>query len=177
MIELKPLIVEEGIDLNSNYQNRKTVRGIIMNGEHQILLAYSPFFQDYTFPGGGVRSGETEIDALKRELKEEIGALNIEILNPLFSVSELKYGLNGNNHIYLQTSIYYLIKVIHFGEQELVGREIKHGIHPVWIAPDEAIKQNRAVLTDQNHQQKGLKTVLIRENRVLTHLKENSIHA
>jgi ADP-ribose pyrophosphatase YjhB (NUDIX family) len=177
MIELNPLIVEEGIDLNSNYQKRKTVRGIIMNGEQHILLAYSPFFQDYTFPGGGVRTGETEIEALKRELKEEIGAIDIDIIKPLFRLTELKYGLNDNGHIYLQTSIYYHVIVNQFGEQELMGREVKHGIHPVWIAPDEAIKQNRAVLTDQNHQQKGLKTVLIRENRVLTYLKENSIHA
>jgi ADP-ribose pyrophosphatase YjhB (NUDIX family) len=173
MILLHPMIVEEGIPLDSKYKTRKTVRAIIMNGEHQILLAYSTLFQDYTFPGGGVKSAENEINALKRELKEEIGAEEIELIKPFVSTEELKYGLSDHKHIYLQTSIYYLIKVKRYGNQELKGREIDHGITPVWVTLDHAIIQNLNVIKDDIHQQKGLKTALIRENRVLTYLKEN----
>jgi len=177
MILLKPIIIEEGLDLTQTYKPRKTVRAIIMNGEHKILLAYSSLFQDYTFPGGGVKTTESEMTALKRELKEEIGAEKIEIIKPLLKTQELKYGLNENGHIYLQTSIYYIVKVHLFGTQELIGREINHGITPKWITLDQAILHNETIKNDENHQKRGLKTVLTRENRVLTYLKENKINA
>ena len=173
MTLLDPIIIEEGLDLESKQLTRKTVRAIIMNDKHQILLAYSTLFDDYTFPGGGIKSNESELTALKRELKEEFGAEQTEIIKPILTTQELKYGLKNNHQIYLQMSFYYLVKIHLYGPQHLVGREIDHGLSPMWVTLDQAITHNQRVMKDERHQQKGIKTALIRDNRVLTYLKEN----
>jgi nucleoside triphosphatase len=56
-----------------------TVGGLIVNEEGKILLAKShKWFGKYTLPGGHIEVGETMQEALKREVKEEVG-LDVEI--------------------------------------------------------------------------------------------------
>ena len=60
-----------------------TVGALIVNKEGKILLAKShKWFDKYTLPGGHIEVGETTIEAVKREVKEEVG-LNIEVGNML----------------------------------------------------------------------------------------------
>jgi len=175
MIHLGPIIIEEGLIQSEIIKERKTVRAIITNDKHQVFLVYSKLFDDYTFPGGGVKENETNQCALIRELEEEIGAKEITIENPFCQTQELRYGVKGSDQVYLQTSIYYHCQIHKIGEQKLMGRELQHGISPVWIDIEHAIKKNEEVHPNELHQSKGLKTVLIRENRVLKALKE-SLH-
>ena len=172
MIELTPMIIEEGLIENGQIKKRKTVRAIICNENNEVLLVYSKLFDDYTFPGGGIKENESDEDALKRELHEELGATHISILEPIFTIDELRYGVKGSDNVYLQTSIYYQCDIHLFGRQNLQGRELAHGITPRWVTINQAITQNEKVLPNELHQTKGLKTVLIRENRVLKALKE-----
>jgi len=172
MIKLTPTIIEDGLIENGTIKERKTVRAIITNQQNEVLLVYSKLFEDYTFPGGGIKDQETDIDCLKRELNEEIGAIDISIFEPLFSIDELRYGVKGSDNVYLQNSIYYRCQIHKMGNQNLQGRELLHGITPMWVSIDKALSQNEKVLPNTLHQTKGLKTVLIRENRVLKALKE-----
>ncbi|MFH0766719.1 MAG: NUDIX domain-containing protein [Bacillota bacterium] len=172
MIPLGTMIIEEGLVSKGNFRERKTVRAIIKNDKNEILMVYSKLFDDFTFPGGGIMHNESDIDALKRELKEEIGADNIHIIEPCGTTKEMRYGIKGSNHIYMQTSIYYLCEILEFGEQLLQEREQLHGIEPQWVSIENAIAKNMSVMKDERHQKKGLKTVLIRENMVLNKLKE-----
>jgi len=56
-----------------------TVGGLIVNGEGKILLARShKWFDKYTLPGGHIELGETAEEAVRREVKEEVG-LDVEV--------------------------------------------------------------------------------------------------
>lgn len=168
-------IIEEGIVLMQPIKIRETARAIIENESGELLMLHSTTFDDYTFPGGGIKYHETDEKALERELKEEIGAEHITILGYLGFIEEVRYGLHDTDQVYRQTSRYYRVIVHQFGETKLVGREQFHGLSPKWMKIDDIIKHNEYAMHDEKHQKKGLKTVLLRENEVLKTLKENRL--
>lgn len=174
MKQIGPVWIEPGIPEDAQFLERKTVRAVILNDHKQALMLYSNTFDDYTFPGGGIKFKENQETALRRELKEELGATQIHIIKPLGYTIEKRFGLNGSGQTYVQSSTYYLVRIEAYGETELVGREQEHGLESRWIDPSEAIKHNRIVIHDQKHQQQGLRTVLQREESVLTYIKEIS---
>lgn len=56
-----------------------TVGALIINNQGKILLARShKWFDKYTLPGGHIEVGETMAEAVKREVKEEVG-LDVEV--------------------------------------------------------------------------------------------------
>lgn len=166
-----PTIVEEGITKKPEKQ-RQTVRAVMINKNQEVLLVYSKYFDDYTFPGGGIKADETDKKALNRELKEEIGAKGIKIIEPFGYIKEVKYGLFKNDTVFLQKSNYYFVEIEAIGAQHLDKRESLHGIKPIWIDIEKAINHNLKVSQDEKHQAYGLKTVLKREHYVLEKLKE-----
>jgi len=174
MKPMTTLIIENGLHKDDAYTIRETVRAIIMNPKKEVLMCYSKMFDDYTFPGGGIDLDESKEDALIRELKEELGARQVIIIKKCGYIEELKYGTLDQNHVFLQRSTYFACHVENFGKQQLMSYEKVHGLEPRWVKIDEAIQKNNHVIKDKNHQKIGLKTTLIRENKVLKFLKENS---
>jgi nucleoside triphosphatase len=60
-----------------------TVGALIVNNEGKILLARShKWFDKYTLPGGHIEVGESMADAVRREVKEEVG-LDVEVVEML----------------------------------------------------------------------------------------------
>ena len=78
----------------------------IENGK--ILI--SPQYDGYDFPGGTAEKGETHIDTLVREVKEETGYLvePIELLNIYTSFSHH----TKKNKDYQSYLIYYIVKIV-----------------------------------------------------------------
>lgn len=164
-------IIEEGVLINNSLKYRTTVRAVILK-ENQVLMLYSEMFDDYTFPGGGIKEDESLIEGLKRELYEELGANKINVINELGYIEEIRHGISGSDSVYNQKSYYYICTIEEIGKPNFVGREKEDNLISVYKDINEIISHNEKTLKDHNHQQKGFKTVLIRENRVLKYIKE-----
>ncbi len=165
-------IIEEGITYQTNIKLRETVRAILLNDNNEVGLLYSTLFNDYTFPGGGIKDGEAHKTALERELKEELGANQVEILNAFGYTEEIKYGLHDTKDVYVQKSYYYLCRINQIETPQYVGREIYQGLSFAYKNIEEAILKNQVAIHDANHQKEGLKTTLHREILVLNKIKE-----
>lgn len=166
MEQLGKLIVSNNLHNQSRQKYRLAARGIILK-EDKILMIYSKFYNDYTFPGGGVENGEDEILALKRECIEEAG-VEIKNVKPFCKIYE-KRELDEETFL-LHESHFYLCDIKGYTERHLEDYEVALGYETVWVSIDEAIKRDEDkmhLLTD--HDYKG---VLERELLVLNKLKK-----
>ena len=88
---------------------RPSSRAIIIK-DGKIALVYSNKYNYYKFPGGGINESEDKIDALIREVKEEVGLIVIK--NSIKEYGEVKRIQKSNlNQIFYQENYYYLCDV------------------------------------------------------------------
>lgn len=106
---LHPLIVDNIYKKDfDEYRLRDAVRGFIYNDLGQVAIIHIKGLDQFgdrdhfEFPGGGIEKGENEIEALKREMKEEIG-YEIDNIRPIGIISN-QYNLLkriDRQHFYL----------------------------------------------------------------------------
>lgn len=97
---------------------RKGVAAIILNLDNEILLVNLTSFEKHFFaiPGGGIDKRETKIEAIKRELFEELGIKenSLEIIKESGFPIKFKFKekpLIRNGHTYIgQIKYYFLIR-------------------------------------------------------------------
>lgn len=143
---------------------RPSVRGIILrNGK--IAMVHSRKYNYYKFPGGGIEPGESHLDALIREVREESGLLVL-----LETIRE--YGLVPRKQksdqidqydLFIQENFYYICDVSDTAaQQDLDEYEQEEQFTLEWVDPQRAIDVNR----NQDHGNKS-QMMLEREARVL----------
>jgi len=69
-------------DPTAGLRIRQAVRALVLDPDDRVLLVrfeFPDFGTKWALPGGGIEVGETDHDALRRELSEEVGAPDVEI--------------------------------------------------------------------------------------------------
>ena len=129
--------------------DRKIVRAIVFDDQENYYFVRAKRDDDFgkatliETSGGGVEAGEDLETALKRELKEELGA-EVEIKHKIGIVSDY-YNLIHRHNI----NNYYLCKITSFGEKHLTPDEINEfHLSTLKLSYDEALREyNRCANT------------------------------
>lgn len=116
-----------GID----YIDRPGVYAVVKNDHQQFAVIETS--NGYFLPGGGIDAGETEIDALKRELVEEIG----------YQISVMaEIGASVEHIVFSKDKKYYQIRSkffkVHLDSKIEEGIEKDHRL--VWLSQEDALK-------------------------------------
>jgi len=143
---LKSTIHPDINDTSAKSFTRKATRAIVLNGE-SILLLYTARYHDYTLPGGGIDEGESNIDGLIRELKEETGAHNVNDIEEFGLYEEYRPWYKNNFDImHMQSYCYTCTIDDELLEPELEEHEVNNGMHPIWMNIHEAIAHNEETI-------------------------------
>jgi 8-oxo-dGTP pyrophosphatase MutT (NUDIX family) len=125
--------------------SRTAVRAIILRGRDLLLVRVA--MDGYKFPGGGVDEGESQAEALRREILEECGATLIRIGDEVGAVVEYKFAFDEGFDTFKMTSCYFLCDVADdLGPQNLDAYEADLGFEPCWVSIDEALRENHSLL-------------------------------
>ena len=145
---------------------RPSVRGIIIkNG--RVAMMHSLKYDYYKFPGGGIDKGETHLQTLIREVKEESGLTVIpESVQPFGMVHRVQKSDAGEK--FVQDNFYYLCETEDTVEtQTLDDYEAEEQFTLEFVSAEDAIKINESYDRGAMH-----RTMTERENRVLKLLLE-----
>ena len=69
---------------------RKTVKVIILNKKNEIALVTDSIYNSCLLPGGGIEEGEDFIQAIFREISEELGPEIVPFIRELFANGKFK---------------------------------------------------------------------------------------
>lgn len=97
-----------------------------------MLISHEVNADYYLIPGGGLEAGETLEECCTREIREETGY----IVKPVFHFLTI----NEYYEEYKYIDHYFLCDIIGEAEQNLTANEIKRGLIPEWISPDEMLE-------------------------------------
>jgi len=147
---------------------RIAARGIILRG-NKILLMYTDYYNDYSFPGGGVDSDEKIIEGLKREISEETGAQNINVISEFGYIDEYRPYYKEKHDLMHMISYFFICEIEgDLEEAQLEDYEIANGMKAVWVDIEKAITFNKSVINGDE----AIGLSIKRETYVLERVKE-----
>ncbi|MBA3788850.1 NUDIX domain-containing protein [Patescibacteria group bacterium] len=120
-------------EVYTSFNQRYTVRAIVKNTRDDIALIHITKEGRYKLPGGGIESGESPVEALIRECKEEIGA-HISGITFLGHICEIK----GHKKV-VQYSHCYSATASAIGNPILEPEEESRGFTVEWMSIIAAI--------------------------------------
>ncbi len=132
-------ISEQYEQLGSEYRLRKSARVILLNKEGKMATQYLKTYNYHKLPGGGIDAGESTEEALKREVKEEVGC-DCEIVRSIGMTIEYH-----NKYKLFHISYCYEAEVIgEIGESALEDGEIEEGHETLWLSPVEVLNKMKS---------------------------------
>jgi nucleoside triphosphatase len=113
-----------------------TVGALILNRKGQVLLARSSKWRNrFTLPGGHIELGETVEEALKREIREEVG-LEIEIIRFL----QFQEAIYSPEFIYRKHFVF--LDFLCEAKTDSVQIDNKEIQDFLWVNPQKAMEMN-----------------------------------
>jgi 8-oxo-dGTP pyrophosphatase MutT (NUDIX family) len=145
---------------------RPSARGVIIK-EGKVAMIHSALYDYYKFPGGGIEAGESPVQAMIREVKEESGLTVItESIRELGNVHRRSRTAQGG--LFVQDNFYFVCSCKeNIGETNLDAYESEEGFTLEFVKPEDAINKNQ----NCNYEHK-MPLMLKRESRVLELLIE-----
>ncbi|MDR0200151.1 MAG: NUDIX domain-containing protein [Streptococcaceae bacterium] len=119
-----------------DYQTRTGAHGVVTRGESDLLevcLLQTPNGA-YYLPGGEIEPGESQEEALRRELIEEIGASEIILGSYLGEAADYYYSKHRDAHFYNPIHAY-VVQVTAWAEPTEKGNKV------CWFMLGEAISK------------------------------------
>lgn len=86
----------------------KSVGGVILNNDNKVLLVHQKKGDYWVLPKGTIEPGEEEMVTLKREIAEETGITDFELLDGF--EESIFYQFRGYEGLVEKEVVYYLIK-------------------------------------------------------------------
>lgn len=127
----------DSFDFDTLYKIRKAARAVVLNKDNKIAILYVSKDNYHKLPGGGVEENENIIEALNREILEEVGA-NIKVLKEVGVIIEYR---KLRKPYQLQISYCYIAKVDgDIVRPSFTDNEIKDGFKLKWVDLEQAIE-------------------------------------
>ncbi len=168
MFEL--VLGEKEIPQEYERNERTAVRAVLYYGDQVLMIKTNR--GDYKFPGGGIKPGEDQEQALIREIAEETGYVMVKVGEKLGEVIQQHPDYADNSKFFIMKSIYYLCELedlTNYG-LELDDYEAEQGFHGEFVNLPDALDVNRSIL---NSVRSNRNTWVEREVEVLKYLLTN----
>lgn len=126
-----------------------SVRGIIMR-EGKLAMQCSKE-GEYKIPGGGMEAGESRIQALIREIKEETGLYVVEdAVTELGEIVEMRRDIFDATKKYICHSLFYYCETLEDRQDalHLTASEVAKGYELKWATPEEIYRRNILIEKD-----------------------------
>jgi len=119
---------------NAKCRIREASRAILFDENKLIPLFFVSKNNYHKLPGGGIDSGESILEALNREILEEVGS-TIKVNGEVGSI--LEYRAEQEN--LKQTSYCFYSDIVSKGEPDFTDHELSNGFELIWVSLDDAI--------------------------------------
>lgn len=114
---------------------REASRAILFDEHRSIPILFASNHNFHKLPGGGIDPGESQMDALIREVMEEVGS-EIEVTGEVGQIVEYRSQFNLK-----QISYCYLGRIMSKGTPSFTAEELSDGFKLEWLSIDEAISK------------------------------------
>ena len=131
---------------------RDSARSIIIR-DNKVAMIHSQKYGYYKFPGGGIEKGETPMEAMIRETREETGLVVIpETVKEFGDVHMIQKSTNDPTEIFIQDNYYFTCAALSEAvSQELDDYESDEHFTLEFIDAHEAMRKNGSVAASPYH--------------------------
>lgn len=128
---------------------KHVVRAVIMRDG--LIASQRSGIGEYKLPGGGMEAGETMLDALVREVREETGLLvKTDTVKEIGEIIEKREDIFEKGKLYEAHSCYFECDCSdETVELAMTASEIEAGFSFQWVKPDVFISENERVMKEK----------------------------